>query len=226
MVNILKPIRISLLLGAIGVFVASCKNSSAETGRDWFQTSSGRQGEWVSYGDMSFPSGRIFIGDPSRGSDYHMRGARALPTDRLTAWLYVEDAANPKTNRVHTVWLAASDKPPVKTTSRLSFGTDSAYFAFGDEETGHALSNIGDLGIPELPDSFEFFLPHILNYGFVGLKLEVPPNALLAFAVETKRDGGLEAVWTEDRERNFSGILIDISGRAEDGLYLDKLIGG
>lgn len=213
------------VIGLIAV-AASLLSGGAhgETGRDWIANTSGRDGEWIDYGTISFPSGQIFIGDPSWGGDYHMRGVQDVPVDELRVWMYVSEVSNPKLNQVQTVWLEALGTTPTTTRSRLGFGTDSAYFAFGDARVGHDLANIGDLGLAALPDSFEFFLPHIQNYGFAGIALKVPPNNAPVFAVETKRDGGLEAVWTEDSNGEFSGILIDIAGRASDGLYLDKLI--
>lgn len=201
-----------------------CGGAHGETARDWIIEMSGREGEWIDYGEIIFPSGQIFIGDPSWGGDYHMRGAKELPVDHLRIWMYVSEASNPKVNQVQTVWLEALGTTPKKISSKISFGTDSAYFAFGDARVGYELTNIGDLGIAQLPDSFEFFLPHIQNYGFTGISLEVPPNNSRVFAVETKRDGGLEAVWTEDVNGEFSGILIDVTGRVSDGIYLDKLI--
>ena len=219
----------TLLKNYLIAFVAAATSlisnrAHGETARDWIVQTSGREGEWIDYGDISFPSGQIFIGDPSWGGDYHMRGVKELPVDHLRIWMYVSEAQNPEVNQVQTVWLEALGTTPKKIRSAISFGTDSAYFALGDARVGHDLTNIGDLGLAKLPDSFEFFLPHIQNYGFAGISLEVPPNNFPVFAVETKKDGGLEAVWTEDANGEFSGILIDIAGRAFDGSYLDKLI--
>ena len=214
------------LVLALTAFATNLISSSAhgETARDWIEQQTGREGEWIAYGEINFPSGQIFIGDPSWTDDYHMRGATKIPVDQLQIWMYVSEVSNPKANRVHTVWLEALGTTPKKTTSRIQFGVDSAYFAFGDIRVGPDLTNIGDLKLAGIPNSFEFFLPHIENYGFVGVSLEVPPSSSPVFAVETKKDGGLEAVWTEDGNGAFSGILIDITGRASDGLYLDMLI--
>jgi hypothetical protein len=46
----------------------------------------------------------------------------------------------------------------------------------------------------------------------------------LDLAIETKCDGGLKAVWVKTSNDRFSGILIDVTGRASDGLCTDKLL--
>ena len=202
--------------------VASAPPASAQENdaRDWLLEASGHSAEWRGFGPLSLPSGSIFIGDPSWGDDHHMRGAQAVSVDTLGVWLLVaKDGA-----QVHAAWLEADGGTPAGRTETLSFGTDSAYFAFGDLQTGQDLVDLRDLGLPEAPDSFEFFLPHIQNFGFTGKWLTVPPSDRPVFAVETKRDGGLEAVWLHSSSGGLSGILIDITGRAGDGRFLDKLI--
>lgn len=188
--------------------------------RDWILSVSERSASWQFLGTLDLPSGSIFIGDPSRGGDYHLRGIKEVNAARLSVWLLIADDSK----QVHTVWLEADGDLPEKISGEIVFGIDSAYFAFGDLWSGQDLANIGDLNLPKLPDSFEFFLPHIQNPGFTGIWLDAPPRNSPVCAVETDRDGGLKAVWTEGGGGRFSGILIDITGRRSDELYLDKLI--
>lgn len=195
-----------------------------QTGRDWIEAKSERAVTWLDFGTLHLPSGELFIGDPSWGDDYHMRGARSVPVDQLRVWVHVENPLIPRENQVHAVWLAAADTPPAKIVGKIDFGMDSAYFAFGDVTTGHDLVAIKGMNHPDFYDSFDFFLPHIQQYGFVGQWLNVPQSGRPTFAVDTKRDGGLTAVWTEDSDKAFAGILIDLTGRVSDRLFLDTLI--
>jgi hypothetical protein len=214
-------------VAALLTFLAPAMESSAASseGREWIETISGHSAAWKHQGALELPSGKIFIGDPSWGDGHHLRGAKAVPVNTLDVWLLVSRQEEKKKNQVHAVWLAAADTKPSAITRSIEFGVDSAYFALGDLSTGQSLATIGDQGLPEIPDSFEFFLPHIQDSGFLAIWLDVPPTDQPVLAVETKRDGGLKAVWTENRNERFSGILIDITGRASDRRYLDTLIG-
>jgi hypothetical protein len=203
---------------------SSVANVESRTGRDWIQTVSGHSASWKKYDELNLPSGEIFIGDPSWGDDYHLHGARAVPVSKLDVWLFVSNEKNTDENLVHTVWLEASATTPTKVVGAIDFGMDSAYFAIGDLTTGRDLANMRNLDLSQYADCFEFFLPHIQNYGFMGLWLNVPPKNQPVLAIETKNDGGLRAVWTEDDKGAFSGILIDITGRVTDQLFLDKLL--
>lgn len=212
----------SLLTALLSLVPISSRAETAnEAGRNWIHAASEHSAVWQSSGQLELPSGTIFIGDPSWGGDYHLRGTMAVSADQLDVWLLVSSDGK----QVHAVWLEANGNLPVTVSGNIDFGTDSAYFALGDLVTGQAIADIGDLDIPEVPDSFEFFLPHIQNFGFTAIWLDVPPDDLPVLAVETKQDGGLKAVWTEDIEGDLSGILIDITGRASDQLFLDKLVG-
>ena len=188
--------------------------------QNWIVSNSGHTATWRNVGILSIPSGSIFIGDPSYGSDYHLRGARKILVSKVDVWLLMSESGH----QVHTVWLEANGNLPSRISGSIEFGTDSAYFALGDLTAGNDLANIGDLENPDFYDSFEFFLPHIQDGGFTSVWLDVPPRNAPVLAVETNRDGGLKAIWVEDSEQNFSGILIDITGRIGDNLYLDKLL--
>lgn len=190
------------------------------SGRNWIVSQSGHDATWQNFGTISLPSGKIFIGDPSFGRDYHLRGAREVQVSELDIWLLISNSRN----QVHTVWLEANGNHPSGISASIEFGTDSAYFALGDLSVGKDLANIGNLKNPEFYDSFEFFLPHIQDGGFAAIRLSVPPRNAPVVAIETNRDGGLKAVWAEDADQNLSGILIDITGRVGDNLYLDKLL--
>ena len=191
---------------------------------DWISMAQGRAGEWQDMGRLELPSGRIFIGDTSWGDDYHMRGAHAVPVLALNVWVHVM----PDDNQVSAVWLStpAGTTAPVQIMHRLNFGMDSAYFATGDAMTGTAIAELRnrEVMIPEAPDGFELFLPYIQAPDFVATWVKVPPDAGDALAVNTRADGSLQAVWTKDAAGNFSGILIDIMGRADDGTFIDTLL--
>ena len=212
----------SLVTALLSLLPVSAKaEAEPDAGRNWILATSEHAAKWQPSGQLDLPSGTIFIGDPSWGDDYHLRGAKAVSVAQLDVWLLVSSNGE----QVHAVWLEANGTLPVTVGEHIDFGTDSAYFALGDLATGQAIANIGDLNLPTVPDSFEFFLPHIQNFGFTAIWLEVPPNDLPVLAVETKQDGALKAVWTKDRAGDLSGILIDITGRASDQQFLDTLVG-
>ncbi|MGB0798300.1 MAG: hypothetical protein ACPGRD_03155 [Planktomarina sp.] len=194
--------------------------AQADNAMGWIDDHRTTQGSWISAGTIDLPSGSIFVGDPSWGNDYHMRGATAVAVQSLQIFVL----QSPEGNRASAVWLAAANTRPVSKGASLEFGMDSAYFAFGDHDVGRAVANIGDLDLPKIPDSFEFFLPHISNGDFVIKQLQVPPNDAPVYAVNTNRDGGLAAVWTYDANNQFSGILIDIVGLLPENRYLDTLL--
>lgn len=212
---------VSLISAMLSLFPVSTKaDIDNDAGRSWILDASEHNATWQAFGQLDLPSKTIFIGDPSWGGDHHLRGAQAVSSSQLDVWLLVSN----EQNQVHAVWLEANGALPVRSSKSMDFGSDSAYFALGDLATGQALVDIGNLDLPAVPDSFEFFLPHIQNSGFTGMWLDVPPLNLPVFTVETKRDGGLKAIWAEDIEDNLSGILIDVTGRASDQLFIDKLI--
>ncbi|MGB0845024.1 MAG: hypothetical protein ACPGVN_09810 [Alphaproteobacteria bacterium] len=217
----LKAIATALL--AVLPFAASAENKTdtqAETAREWIKTVTERASVWQQHGTLKLPSGDIFIGDTSWSDDYHMQGAKAVPAKELDVWLHLSEGRK----YVLSVWLEADGGVPVSISNDLGFGVDSAYFSLGDKTAGQALVDIGEQKIPDVTNSFEFFLPHIDKFGFTALWLDVPPTNIPVFSVETKQDGGLKAVWTNDANGDFSGILIDIRGRESDGLYIDTLL--
>ncbi len=213
---------LSMILGLLPFSAAADTDMSAA--RQWVQATSGHSASWKHYGEIKLPSGKIFIGDPSWGDEYHLHGAREVPVAKLDVWLFISEEENPQSNQVHAVWLEAAGTMPAKVGGAIDFGVDSAYFAFGDLTTGQELANMKYTDDSEHEDCFEFFLPHIQNFGFKALWLDVPPKNQPVIAVETKNDGGLTAVWTEDEAGNFSGILIDVTGRASDQFFLDVLL--
>lgn len=207
-----------------GLFPAllAAGTAEADTGaaRNWISATTGHAAEWQQIGTLPLPSGAIFVGDPSWGGDHHLRGALAVTASDLAVWLLRDREGGQ--NRA--VWLEAAGTLPVQSAETIDFGVDSAYFAFGDRETGLALANIGDLELPGAPDSFEFFLPHIQREGFSHTRLEVPPTGAPVYAVNTGNDGGLRASWLRDAGGELSGILIDITGRASDRRHIDMLL--
>jgi hypothetical protein len=215
---------ITILLALIAPFLVLRPTGAAASdevaARAWIAAASDHSAAWVHASRFVLPEGKIFVGDPSWGDDYHLRGAREVPVRQLEIWFLVGDAEP----TVHAVWLEAGGTLPASSGAMIEFGMDSAYFAFGDLATGRDLATIGDLGIAEVPSNFEFFLPHIQRTDFTWLTLEVPPRGGIVHAVNTRNDGGLKAVWLHDGNDGFSGILIDISGRASDRQYIDTLL--
>ncbi len=209
---------LKLLLGsALALFPGLLQ---ADTMRSWINTESGHPAAWQNCGTLSLPSGKIFIGDPSWGDDYHLRGASPVAAQTLDIWLLVSKPEN----RALTLWLEAKDAAPAMTTHSLDFGTDSAYFAFGDLRSGQALLDLREQDIPGAADSHEFMFPHISAAPFSCKQIDVPPHELPVFAIDTRDDGGLKAVWVADGNGTFTGIMVDIAGRASDRRFLDKLL--
>lgn len=127
--------------------------------------------------------------------------------------------------QINLVWLEAAGTRPDSVVGGIEFGMDAAYFAFRDRQAGVDLANIGDLELPEAPDSFEFFMPIVQRDGFSWAEVPVPAEERPIFVINTGRDGGLKAAWIKDGQGRLSGILIDISGRSNDGVFLDRLLG-
>ncbi len=198
--------------------------ASADPARDWISAAQARTGEWREMGRLDLPSSRIFIGDTSWGDDYHMRGAHAVPVPALDVWLFVA----PGDTQINAVWLAAPEtsEAPERIAHRLDFGMDSAYFAIGDAATGTAIADLRNREefIPEAPDGFELFLPYVQAAGFLATWVPVPPDAGQALAVNTNTDGGRQAVWTTAASGQFTGILIDVVGTADNGHFIDTLL--
>lgn len=192
----------------------------AQTMRDWISAQSGHSATWQSCGSLALPSGTIFIGDPSWGDDYHLRGASPVSAQNLDIWV----AVSQPDHRALTLWLEASTAPPATVTHHLDFGTDSAYFAFGDLAGGAALLALRDQTIPGAADSHAFLFPYIAAAPFICLFIPVPPKDLPVFAIDTRADGGLRAVWVADKTGAFTGIMVDIAGRASDARPLDSLL--
>ena len=201
------------------VFSLAASTAKAETAIMWIDQNRVLKGGWEQHGVLSLPSGSIFIGDPSYGDDYHMRGQTQIAVESLN--IHVLTGTNPK--RTIALWLESAGTVPVTAGHRLGFGVDSAYFAFGDADSGQDIANIGNLGIPKIPDGFEFFLPHVIDGGFAYKTLGVPPNDRPVHVIGSNRDGGLEAVWLYDTAGDFSGILVDIEGLLPERKFLDTV---
>lgn len=208
---------ISLLVAFVAMPMMAHAQSDAQ---NWITETSGQPGEWVNFGTMTLPSGVIFIGDPSWGDDYHMRGARGVPARRLDVFLHI----NVGENQVNAAWLEAGGGVPVRQVGMLEFGMDSAYFAFGDRRAGEALLDLPALGIEGAYDSHEFMFQYIGAADFMADWVQVPPDDMPVMIVTTRFDGGLGAAWALDDAGQFSGILIDITGRTSDGVHLDTLL--
>ncbi|MDO5606197.1 MAG: hypothetical protein Q4G25_13650 [Paracoccus sp. (in: a-proteobacteria)] len=190
--------------------------------RGWIAAAAGHEGAyWQQDRRLELPSGAIFIGDPSWGDDYHLGGAQPVPAPALDVWLLI----SADQGRVHAVWLEAAGTLPARISAELDFGMDSAYFALGDLTTGQDLAELRNRDIEGAPDSFEFFLPHIQQDGFTALWLDVPPDGRPVLAINAGNDGSRRAVWISDAEGGFSGILIDVTGRAGDHRFIDLEIG-
>ena len=206
-------------LRAIAVALALPAASDASPARDWIDAAQGGAARWQELGTLELPSGRIFIGDPSWGDAYHMKGARPVEADELDVWLRVGEAGG-----ITAVWLEASGETPVRISAALPFGMEAAYFALGDKDTGSAIAALGEADLPDIPDGFALFRPVVQEAGFVADWVPVPPRKLPALAIGTGSDGGLHAVWTRDTAGKLSGILIDVTGRDSDGRFIDLLL--
>jgi len=157
----------------------------------------GQECKWKKLGPLALPSGRIFVGDPTGGHDGHMNGAQAVGADALTAWAFQDRS----TGENHIVWLEATDALPTHKGAQLDFGVDAGR-----------------------GDSFDWLVPHLQISPNFSSWVKVPPAGLPMLLISTRADGGYAAVWLLDAQGTLCGILIDISGRASDQLFLDKLL--
>lgn len=214
--RLLRYVMPVLALGAAGPVAAGTSPA-----RDWIATTAAHATAGWSHAErLDLPSGSLFVGDPSWGGDYHLRGALPVGVPGLDIWVLASDSGQ----RVHLVWLEAAGTLPVRPAETINFGIDSAYFAFGDLHTGQQLAAIGDHDPFVANDSFEFMLPHIQRDDFRWAAISVPPAGSPVHAVNTRSDGGLRAVWVLDAEGALSGILIDVTGRSADQRHLDLLL--
>lgn len=187
----------------------------------WLTAASERQGIWRKHGDITFPTKMLFVGDPTWGDDYHIRDPRQVPSDTGTLYTFEE----PITRRNYLIWIAFTNEMPVATGETLGFGIDAATIGLGAFEGGQALVDLGERYIDQgKGDSHSFILPHIDQPKSFAKWLPIPGSAERIFLVFTGNDGGSQATWLVDVNGDTSGILIDITGRASDGRYLDKLL--
>lgn len=208
------------LLVAIGLIATS--PALADTpALGWLTGASEREGVWRDHGRIEFPSGRLFVGDPTSSSDQHMRDPRAAPA--AAGQLYTFGDGRDGQN--YLIWIQFSGQTPVSKGEVLGFGVDAATIGLGSVEAGQALIDLGERNLDAgKGDSFDFLIPHIQATQHFAKWLPLPGSNTSIFLVTTGNDGGLEASWMHDSSGAVSGILIDIRGRSSDGLFLDKLL--
>jgi hypothetical protein len=210
---------LALMIGGLAPTAATADSPSAA--REWIASAKAQGGKWVDSGTFTLPSGQIFIGDPTWASDYHIRDPRPAPAPALRLWtLHPADNGYPL-----AVFLENTGLAPVAQSDSISFGVDAAVIGLGDLNAGRALVSWGETLMDQgTGDSLEFLQPALNAPGSAPQKVPVPPDDQPIFLVPTGRDGGLKAVWLMDRNGAVSGILIDITGRAKDGLFVDRLL--
>ena len=211
------------VVAALAALLGAAPPATADDARDWLARAGERSLAWTDHGALTLPSGRLFVGDPTGGGAYHMTATGAVegPLRLLTA--RDPDAPNPDANAL--IWLEAGGTPPVATGTRLGFGVDGATLALGSVEAGEAFTALEEIELDAgRGDNFDWIMPHIQISNDFAYWLGVPPGDERMFLATTRADGGYEAVWLLDADGAVSGILIDISGRASDGLYIDTTL--
>ncbi|MGH1367647.1 MAG: hypothetical protein ACRBCL_03455 [Maritimibacter sp.] len=186
----------------------------------WLQSQSETNGHWKAFGTLDFPSGQIFIGDPTWGDDYHIRWPQKAPADSVDVYVYRRlDGTN------LMVWLEVAGTTPATRGDSYDFGVDAASFALGDLSGGQALVALGerwqDMG---RGDSFEFIAPHLQSSRTPAKWLPIPGSNTRIFLAGTGTDGGFAGVWLYDKNGALSGILIDIRGNPKTGKYIDTAL--
>lgn len=219
--------RYITLFGLVSSATAALADTAA---RDYLAAISERQGSWVDHGEVAFPSGQVFFGDPTNGDDTHIRTPRPAPAPDMRIFTYTYqfiwqgDGSTGEQNGI--LWLEASGLKPVRKSERISFGADSAVIGFGDLDGGRALVELGrswqDQG---KGDSFEFLMPVLEEMPYMATrKVPIPESDTAIYLVTTGTDGGFDAVWLYDAQGGVSGILVDIAGRESDLKFIDTLI--
>ena len=79
--------------------------------------------------------------------------------------------------------------------------------------------------LPVAPDSFAFAHANRAEGRPLMGRSACSVRGRPIFVISIGRDGGLKTVWVKDREGRLSGILIDVSGRLSDRIFLDRLLG-
>ena len=188
--------------------------------REWIVETGARKGVWKDHGPIGFPSGRMFVGDPTWGDDYHLRGHMPVPDVPVRVWSYSEGGGIN-----FSIWLEAAGTLPASRGEALNFGVDAAVLALGDLETGEAFVALGERRLDAgKGDSFDWIMPHIQAAANFAKWLPIPPDNQPMFLATTNNDGGYAAVWLYDAGGALSGILIDLRGRASDLKFLDVLL--
>lgn len=212
--RILKALTTGSLISA-----APAAADTASAARTWIANASARPGEWREHDRLELTSGRIFVGDPTWGDDYHIRDPRAL-----TGTLRVFTRSAPEGYNL-LVWLEANGNRPAHAGKQIEFGVDAATIGLGDMAAGQALVDLGEARQDQdQGDSFDWLMPYIQEQQHFARWLPIPPGDQSIFLVSTGNDGGYAAVWLLDDTGALSGILIDIAGRKPDLLFLDKLL--
>lgn len=221
--RLLLILGLSQIAGAVG---------AEEGALSYLADLSERQGEWVDHGDIEFPSGKLFFGDPTYGDDNHIRDPRTTPASTARLWTYSYDfiwqGDGSKGSQNGTLWLEFSGETPVRKGERISFGADAAVIGFGDLIGGTALVALGERWQEAgKGDSFEFLQPFFLDGPHMFTrKVEIPQSDEAIYLATTGTDGGFDAVWLYDANGDVSGILVDIAGRESDAKFIDTLIPG
>ena len=206
-------------LASIGLTTAPAPAESLSPARLWLGESAARAGFWQDLGPLARPSGRIFVGDPTWGDDYHIRDPRPLAGP-----LQVFTRTDPDGPNL-LIWLEANGNRPAATGDRIEFGVDVATIGLGDLGAGQALVDLGEaLQDQGKGDSFEWLQPALQQQQHFARWLPIPPEDQPILLVSTGNDGSYAAVWLLDERGELSGILIDIAGRQPDLKFLDTLL--
>ncbi|MFK7938711.1 MAG: hypothetical protein AB8B82_04985 [Roseovarius sp.] len=194
---------------------------TSSAARDWIVNAGQRTGTWRDHGRLALPSGRLFVGDPTWGDAYHLRGAKPAPADAVHVWSFGKG----RNGLNYAIWLELAGTTPVKRGEMLEFGVDAAVLALGDYATGQAMVDLGDALIDAgKGDSFDWISPHIQASANFAKWLPIPPQGQQMFLATTNNDGGYGAAWLYDDAGALSGVLIDLRGRASDQTFLDVLL--
>ena len=186
--------------------------------RDWIAAHAAAPGTWQDHGDLALP-GRMFIGDPTWGSDHHITNTYPAPAPLLRVWTLSDPRGN------LALWLENTGALPAASGDKVEFGVDAAMFALGTLESGQALVDLGERGQAEgTGDSFDWLCEQPAYAERQTTWLEIPPGDHRMFLATTPGDGGFAATTLLDGTGAVSGILIDIRGSNQNGKFIDELL--
>ncbi|MDO5706288.1 MAG: hypothetical protein Q4G49_14650 [Paracoccus sp. (in: a-proteobacteria)] len=195
--------------------------NDAAHARDWIASVSARPGgTWQDHGDLILVGDQVFIGDPTWGSDHHIENPIPALAPHLRVWALRDDQGDNL-----AIWLENTGAQPFRSGQQIEFGIDAAMFAPGTLAAGQALVDLGERHKDQgIGDSFDWLCAQPVYAHRQTGWLTIPPGDHAMFLATTHADGGFAATWLMDSDGALSGILIDIRGSHQDGMFIDQLL--